>query len=272
MVRSLDHLIIGVRDLDAAARHFERMGFHLSPKMHHSIGTSNHLIMFGSTFLELVGGFERIDASAGFGRVSAMGRQVAIAEGVVGTAFASSDARGDQAALVAAGAAVGPVESFTRPVPLPSGEDGEVHCSVVMSDHPAPRINLFVSNQHRPQFVWIPEWQRQPNGVCDIVEVDYALRDPEAFSALFAAFVGTLPVVEDGLLFTTGRNEKLRLLDKGLGAESPEGAARIVVRVKDIERAQACLVHGGVEFLHSDGGLRVAATEACGLAIDFRQC
>ena len=53
----LDHIVIDVRDrIDDAARHFSELGFLLTPRGHHTLGSSNHLAMFATDYLELLGG------------------------------------------------------------------------------------------------------------------------------------------------------------------------------------------------------------------------
>ena len=47
-------MVIAVRDLDAAAASFRALGFTLTPRGHHSIGSQNHCIMLGSTYIELL--------------------------------------------------------------------------------------------------------------------------------------------------------------------------------------------------------------------------
>jgi hypothetical protein len=52
----LDHAVINVDDhLDYAYALFCRMGFQLSARGHHSMGSSNHLAIFGENYLELLG-------------------------------------------------------------------------------------------------------------------------------------------------------------------------------------------------------------------------
>ena len=54
MSPAIDHAVIALRDLDAAAASFSRLGFTLTPRGVHSIGSQNHCIMFGSTYIELL--------------------------------------------------------------------------------------------------------------------------------------------------------------------------------------------------------------------------
>ena len=52
----LDHVVIDVRDqIDAAMRCFASLGFQLTPRGHHTLGSANHLAMFATDYLELLG-------------------------------------------------------------------------------------------------------------------------------------------------------------------------------------------------------------------------
>ena len=68
----LDHASIAVRDLDAAAESFRRLGFALTPKGHHAEwGTANHCAMFAQDYLQLLaaeGAGEQADRVRAFTR------------------------------------------------------------------------------------------------------------------------------------------------------------------------------------------------------------
>ena len=53
----IDHLVVAVRDLDAAREAYAALGFTLTARGRHSplIGTGNHCIMFGRDDVELLG-------------------------------------------------------------------------------------------------------------------------------------------------------------------------------------------------------------------------
>ncbi|MCC7347062.1 MAG: VOC family protein, partial [Variibacter sp.] len=48
-ILGVDHVVVTVRDLDAAAEQWRRLGFTMSPRGTHSpiMGTGNYTIMFG---------------------------------------------------------------------------------------------------------------------------------------------------------------------------------------------------------------------------------
>src|SRR5437763_2868128 len=52
----LDHVVIDVRDrIDEAMRCFQSLGFNLTPRGRHTLGSVNHLAMFATDYLELLG-------------------------------------------------------------------------------------------------------------------------------------------------------------------------------------------------------------------------
>ena len=47
----LDHVVVDVRDrMDEAARVFAALGFQLTPRGHHTLGSMNHLLMFATDY------------------------------------------------------------------------------------------------------------------------------------------------------------------------------------------------------------------------------
>src|SRR6266700_2089113 len=54
MPRGLDHVVHAVRDLEAAAELYRRLGFTVGARNQHSWGTHNHLVQFPGFFLELL--------------------------------------------------------------------------------------------------------------------------------------------------------------------------------------------------------------------------
>ena len=52
---TLDHVVINARDdMDRAADIYRRLGFTLTERGYHSLGSMNHLAMFGTDYLELI--------------------------------------------------------------------------------------------------------------------------------------------------------------------------------------------------------------------------
>ena len=52
---TLDHVVVNVRDrIDEGAETYRRLGFTLTPRGYHTLGSMNHLAMFGTEYLELI--------------------------------------------------------------------------------------------------------------------------------------------------------------------------------------------------------------------------
>jgi len=122
MLLGIDHLVIAVRDPDAAAVDLERdagLAF-TGGGRHEAMGTFNRLAFLGETYLELIGVFDPglVASSTTFavGR-AAMAVLDAGREGLATYALATDDVSGDAARLRAGGSAIGePVAgSRTRP-------------------------------------------------------------------------------------------------------------------------------------------------------------
>src|SRR5262245_32317031 len=55
-IAGIDHVIVGVRDLERARMGWTRLGFTLSPRGRHiGQGTANYCLMFPSDYVELLG-------------------------------------------------------------------------------------------------------------------------------------------------------------------------------------------------------------------------
>jgi len=284
--RNIDHVIVAVRDLDAAAAQYRKMGFAVSPKMHQSIGLSNHLMMFQDTFLELLGGFDNIDSDPRYGPIAKMKELLDVQEGAVGLAFFSDDAAVDFDALTGQNVVMSPVASFKRPVPLPDGSKGEVLCSVTMSAYPrAPALNFFLSHQHRPHFVWIPEWQIQPNGSRNISSLSYVADTPADHRALCESFVGNPPTstLSDCLSFETERSQTIEFITSSLAEErygrtawsvDEIGDRLICVQVTVDDIAELAKLIKGADIPHlriGDRTIRLMPAETHGIVLDFSQ-
>ena len=126
-ILGIDHAMIVVRDLDAAAAAWAAAGFTLSPRGLHSeaMGSANYTIMFGEDYRELLGVLAPTQHNA------PMREWLAEREGLERAAFTALDAAQGVAELQARGiAALGPV-AFSRPVDMPDGSMGEARFNVM---------------------------------------------------------------------------------------------------------------------------------------------
>ncbi|MCW8086740.1 VOC family protein [Sabulicella glaciei] len=183
----LDHLVIAVRDLDAAAAEWRALGFTVSPRGLHSphIGSANHTMMFGEDYLELLG------VVAPQPHNEALRAFLSAREGLERAAFTTTDAAAGVAALRARGlAATGPVD-FSRPVPLPDGGGAEARFTVFhfpREEAPAG-LRVFACQHHTRDAVWVPTLQSHPNGVTRILSALVATEDPAGAAAHLARLI-----------------------------------------------------------------------------------
>ncbi len=193
----LDHLVVAVRDLDAAAAAWRALGFTLSPRGLHSahIGSANHTMMFGADYLELLGVVTPTPHN------QALRDFLARREGLDRAAFTTTDAAAGVAALRARGVeAIGPVD-FGRPVPMPDGSTAEARFSVFRwppTERPGG-LGIFACQHHTRDAVWVPSLQEHENGVTRILRVLVATADPAGAAAALVAATGAA-ARQDGAL------------------------------------------------------------------------
>lgn len=183
----LDHAVIAVRSLDAAAAEWAALGFRLSPRGTHSphMGSGNHTMMFGEDYIELMGVLTEQPHNAGLRGF------LAVREGLERCAFTTTDAAGGVAALRARHiAADGPVE-FGRPVILPDGGMAEARFSVMNwpPDEAPGGLRIFACEHHTRDAVWVPALQAQPNGVTRVLRALIATPDPAGAAAQMARLI-----------------------------------------------------------------------------------
>src|SRR5436309_480830 len=108
----LDHIVIDVRDrIDEAMRCFQSLGFQLTPRGRHTLGSVNHLAMFAIDYLELLG----------FAGDAIRPEIVRFPVGLNGLVFKTGDAESVHAHAATAGLPILPVQSFSRPVAIDGG-------------------------------------------------------------------------------------------------------------------------------------------------------
>ena len=160
--------MIAVRDLAAAARAFAGLGFTLTPLGRHSIGSRNHCIMLGSTYIELL-------EPAGEHPWLAYYRDfVARGEGLAALALATPDADASYRDLLAQGVAAQPPMDLARPVEL-RGEQRTARFRLVQVSR-----EVFLCQHLTRELVWRPEWQSHANAATELRAVDFPSAAPFA--------------------------------------------------------------------------------------------
>ncbi|KOC89324.1 VOC family protein, partial [Winslowiella iniecta] len=192
----VDHVVINVADqLDEASALFRRLGFQLSARGHHSLGSSNYLAIFGENYLELLGyeperGNQREDLWQS-------------PRGLSGLVWKTEDADAVYQHLQQQQLAGDPPAAFFRPVTLPDGSEQQARFRTtrLRSDAVANGRSFFC--QHlTPHAVWQPAWQQHPNAVTNISGFIIAADNPAAAAEVYAQLftAGRVTTLNDGSL------------------------------------------------------------------------
>ncbi|POR55340.1 VOC family protein [Bosea psychrotolerans] len=283
--RGLDHLVIGVRDLDAAGALYEKLGFRVGARNSHPWGTQNRIVQFPGSFLELItiGDAESIPEPAP-GRFS-FGAFVRDAlergEGMSMLVLESQDAKADNLAFKAAGIGAFEPFFFERQARRPSGEEVRVAFSLAFADDAAaPECGFFVCEQHEPQNFWNPAFQQHENGATGLSAAILVTDEPEQHRAFLTAFTGGAEILEGNedyvLDLPRGRIDVLdgEAASAIYHVEPDPTPARFLgfcVTVADLEAVAARLSAAGVPFAQGEERIVVPAAAALGCVIAFEQ-
>ncbi len=269
----LDHVVVNVRDgLDDAATLWERLGFMLTPRGHHTLGSSNHLAVFGTDYLELLG------VQPGGARTDVLDWPV----GLNGLVFKTYDADATYGDLHAGGLPVLPAQAFSRPVEMPGGAQDAAFRTVRIERDAAPAGRLFFCQHLTPSLVWNGAWQRHGNGALGILRVIIAADDPAGPASLLSRMFGwnAVPPRDGGASMAAGLAQVDILTPHALQAEFGGAApaadgrkawmAALTLRTASLDAAAAALAAGGVPHTHGPAGIVVPASELGGMTLVFQ--
>ncbi len=279
-VGDLDHAVILVRDLEAARRRYEELGFRTTPPARHSapMGTGNTTIVLPDrrTYVELLGVHEPTPANA------AQRARLARREGLHGLAFKTEDAQAAATAFAAAGIAEGDAVAFGRPVELAQGVREARFTVARTSDDAIPGAWCFVCRHHTPDLVWREGFLDHPNGARALVEVVGVAPDPASIEPAWRLWLGErVRRTAEGFVAGTGTARILFGTPDGVRARLGNAPAEpaldepalvaLIFAVDDTAPARATLAAAGIAVVEAaDGTLLVPAAAACGVVIGFR--
>jgi len=171
MTFALDHIVINVLfDMDRAAALMSQLGFTLTPRGYHSLGSINHLMMFEGRYLELVG----LPSGTDVLRKDVLESP----RGLNGLVFGADDIDVCLGRLRDSGLAMLEPQSFSRPVTI----DGVEHLARFRTVRTAPELfeagRVYYCQHYTPELVWHRPWLSHPNGyrgLSDLVVVSAAI-------------------------------------------------------------------------------------------------
>lgn len=271
----LDHAVINVADqLDNASARFRRLGFQLTERGHHSLGSSNHLAIFGENYLELLG----YEPGKGSQRADLWNPPL----GLSGLVWKSSDAESEFLHLERQDLDGDPPAAFWRPVTLPDGSVSEAHFRTVrLRASLIPNGRSFFCEHLTPDTVWQPAWQRHPNGVQNISEFVIVAQDPAHAAQVYSRLFGAAKVLacpEGAFVLRAGaatvRFASADYAQQRFGPlpEDYDGSARMVAlgfATTDLALVKNALLTGNILFHEQAEAIVVASGEGFNLALRF---
>lgn len=277
MLKSLtgvDHAVIAVRDLDAARDTFTRLGFTVTPRGHHNLGSQNHCVMFGRDYLELLALPVVHPANRHYAAFLTAG------EGLAAAALATRSADRTYTEWVWAGLSPSPVVELARPVKARDGTH-DARFRITQLPGATPGLHLFACQHLTPERVWRGEWQTHANGASGIAAIGVVCADGGAAptARAYAKALGTAPrTVPEASLFdlgtsaialTNARSLEARWPALGITARARPAGAVLFLRA-DRAAAEAALRRGGFAPRRMpDGAVAVDAEQAHGVALLF---
>lgn len=275
-VIGIDHAVVMVRDLDAAAESWKRLGFTLSPRGTHSahMGTGNYTLMLDPDYIELLGVLEPTEHNA---PARAMLEKH---EGIERVAFTAIDSAAGAEEIRARGfVPIGPTD-FERPVTMPNGTTSAAKFRTFMwptAEAPAG-MRIFACQHKTRETVWIPELMRHANGAKHLKQVLLVAPDPAKEAAHLAKLIdrearheadGAIAVPSGGdradFVFATSGQLAKRYPGVSLTGLAERGAAGLVIAA-DLGAAEKAL---GATGVRSGNAICVLPAAANGTLLAF---
>jgi len=184
-IAGIDHIIVGVRDLEHARMVWTRLGFTLSPRGRHiGQGTTNYCIMFASDYIELLG---IVDPNDFVQRLDAF---LARREGVMAAAFGPDLPPEElRAALLRRQLHPSEPRALGRQLELPEGTVVPRFSLISLPSEETPGLDSFICAHLTPELMRRPEWLDHPNGAVGLESIHVLVENTamllEAYDRLF---------------------------------------------------------------------------------------
>jgi hypothetical protein len=283
MVRGLDHIVHAVRNLDAAADLYRRLGFAVGARNKHPWGTHNHIVQLPGFFIELVtmAEPEKLDADGFSTMFGAYNRDfIARGEGFSLLILESKEAAGDAGTFSSAGIGQRDALRFEREAKRPDGATVKVGFSLAFAeDKDARDIHFATCQQHYPENFWNPSFQQHTNGVSAVAGVVVVAEQPERHRRFFEVFAdGQASAAKDGFAIATHRGAIEVVTPaaflRRFGVKTPDmsrGARLAALRfaVTSPSRLQALPELAGVAGLYVGNDAIIGSEDAMGAVLVF---
>jgi hypothetical protein len=276
-ITGIDHVLLAVRNLDAARMGWTRLGFTLSPRGKHlGRGTGNYCVMFARDYIELFGivGSERVNPE--------YTEFLAAREGPMKLAWATDDSAAAAAAMSALGLHPDAPHDLGRQFELPEGTVVPRFSIVALPQEETPALSSFLCEALTPELMRRPEWLVHANGAIGLLGVTVVVADTAPLDEAYGRLLGpgnthttddilTLRVGRHRIVFATA--EDFALMHPEIDIDDAAAApfiALLTLMVSDPEATIDYLTTWQIahEAL-SDRRVLVPAEEANGAALEF---
>jgi hypothetical protein len=166
-IAGIDHIIVGVRDLEHARMVWTRLGFTLSPRGRHiGQGTANYCIMFASDYIELLGIVDPNDF------VQRLDDFLLQREGLMAAAFAPAMPPEElRMALLRLQLHPSEPRALGRQLELPEGTVVPRFSLISLPSEETPGLDSFICAHLTPELMRRPEWLDHPNGAVGLKSI-----------------------------------------------------------------------------------------------------
>jgi catechol 2,3-dioxygenase-like lactoylglutathione lyase family enzyme len=180
MLKGIDHIVIAVRDLEAAAASYTRLGFTVVAGGRHSVATHNALISFtDGAYIELIAFYEAHPSHKWWGALQRGG-------GLVDFCMQTDDLAADTAAFRAAGVPMEDPSPLSRTRP-----DGyQLRWVLSIPREGARGVAPFLIQDETPRQERVPRQTVHANGVSGIGTVTVAVAHAGAVRTWYATALG----------------------------------------------------------------------------------
>lgn len=271
----IDHVIVGVRDLEQARATYERLGFRVTPRGRHlGWGTANYCLMFQDDYVELLGIVEPDRFS------NNLDRFLEEREGLLSIVLRTSDPQATRGAWQRAGLDPAEVADLGRLLE----PDTELRFqNVMLSPDATGGVPLFACAHLTPGRMRESSWLEHPNGAARIRSVTVVTEDPGAYWEPMGQVFGTtsLTDTDDTLAVHTGRSGMLLFVTpddlevlhpelETIAAEQNPVIAALTLRVADPDATASFLDAQGVPYRRdAAGAVGIGPEHTHGVLLEF---
>ncbi|KPM32059.1 Glyoxalase/Bleomycin resistance protein/Dioxygenase superfamily [Croceitalea dokdonensis DOKDO 023] len=277
MIKSLDHFVHLVLNLDKAREHYIKLGFNVRPASQHlELGSSNCVIQFPKTYYELV------DLSEGEKWLSdPYLNRFKLGEGLAHVSLDSENLVSDRARLIELGYEPEPIVSARRKITMPDGavDETDSDCFYVWRKD-NPYLSLFTSIHNKPETIFIPEFRQHPNKAIALKELVFITTRLEEDIVYFTDQYGKSPdeISNEGFSLVGRRGDVAKVMTPSVFAKEYgdiahselgplSGIPKVVVfKSHDLSKTQQYFENSGIPFkklassiaVHEDNGMGAA--------------